>query len=193
MTHLRPAIVLVVLFTVLTGLLFPFGFVAVGRALFPFQAGGSLVEHNGQVVGSALLGQNFTQDKYFHPRPSATTEPDPNDSTKTVPAPYAADNSAASNMAPTSKALVDRVTGDLKAAGPGPVPGDAVTTSGSGLDPDISPENAARQVARVAAARGMPEDQVRAVVAAHTAGRLFGIIGEPRVNVLELNMALDAP
>ena len=193
MTHLRPALVLVALFTVLTGLLFPLGFVALGRAVFPFQAGGSLLEHNGAVVGSALLGQNFTQDKYFHPRPSATTDTDPNDSTKTVPAPYNAANSGASNLGPTSKALMDRVTADVKDAGPGPVPGDAVTTSASGLDPDISPENAERQVVRVAAARGLKEDQVRAVVAAHTSGRLLGLIGEPRVNVLALNMALDAP
>ena len=193
MTHLRPALVLVALFTVLTGLIFPLGFVGAAGIVYPFGAGGSLVQRGGTVVGSALLGQNFTQDKYFHGRPSATTDTDPNDSTKTVPAPYNAANSAGSNLGPTSKALIDRVTGDVKNSGPAPVPGDMVTTSASGLDPNISPENAARQVARVAAARGLREDQVRPVVAAHTSGRLLGVIGEPRVDVLALNMALDAP
>ena len=195
MGHLRPALVLVALFTVLTGLVFPLGFVALGRAVFPFGAGGSLVEHDGRVVGSALLGQSFTQDRYFHGRPSATTDTDPGDSSRTVAAPYNAAGSGASNLGPTSKALVERVAGDLKDAGPvpGPVPGDAVTASASGLDPDISPANAERQVARVAAARGLRAEQVRVVVAAHTAGRLLGVIGEKRVNVLALNLALDAP
>ena len=192
MQHLRPAIVLVVLFTVLTGLAFPLAFVGIAGAAFPRQAGGSLIERNGTVVGSALLGQAFTQDKYFQGRPSATTNPDPADSTKTVPAPYNAASSNASNAGPTAKSLIDRVTEDAGKAGAKPVPGDMVTTSASGLDPHISPETAARQVARVAAARSMPEDKVRGLVAAHTEGRLLGLIGEPRVNVLALNMALDA-
>ena len=191
MQHLRPAIVLVVLFTALLGLVFPLGFVGVAGAVLPFQAGGSMIERNGTVIGSALIGQNFTQDKYLQGRPSATTMTDPADSSKTVPAPYNAANSGASNAGPTSKALVDRVTGDVGKLGGGPVPGDAVTTSASGLDPDISPEFAERQVARIAKARGEPEDRVRQAIAAHTSGRLLGIIGEPRVNVLEVNAALD--
>ena len=192
MQHLRPAIVLVVLFTVLTGLAFPLAFVGIAGAAFPRQAGGSLVEQNGTVVGSTLIGQSFTQDKYFQGRPSATTNPDPADSTKTVPAPYNAGNSSGSNAGPTAKSLIDRVTEDVGKAGVKPVPGDMVTTSASGLDPHISPDTAARQVARVAAARSMPEDKVRDMVTAHTEGRLLGLIGEPRVNVLALNMALDA-
>ena len=192
MQHLRPAITLVVLFTVLTGLAFPLAFVGIAGAAFPRQAGGSLVEQDGKVVGSSLLGQTFTEDKYFQGRPSATTNPDPADSTKTVPAPYNAGNSSGSNAGPTAKSLIDRVTEDVGKAGAKPVPGDMVTTSASGLDPHISPETAARQVARVAAARSMPEDKVRDLVAAHTEGRLLGLIGEPRVNVLALNMALDA-
>jgi K+-transporting ATPase ATPase C chain len=192
MQHLRPAIVLVVLFTVLTGLAFPLAFVGIAGAAFPRQAGGSLIEQNGTVVGSSLLGQTFTQDKYFQGRPSATSTPDPADSTKTVPAPYNAGNSSGSNAGPTAKSLIDRVTEDVGKAGAKPVPGDMVTTSASGLDPHVSPETAARQVARVAAARSMPEDKVREMVTAHTEGRLLGLIGEPRVNVLALNMALDA-
>jgi len=192
MQHLRPAIVLVVLFTLLTGLAFPFGFVAAAGAVFPFQAGGSLVERDGKVVGSALLGQTFAQDKYFQGRPSATTDTDPSDSTKTVPAPYNAGNSGASNAGPTAKSLIERVTADVEKAGAKPVPGDMLTTSASGLDPHISPDNAAHQVARVAAAQSLPEAQVQQLVTAHTEGRLLGLIGEPRVNVLALNLALDA-
>ncbi len=192
MSHLRPALVLVVLFTILTGLFFPFAFTGIAEAVAPGLAGGSLVQRDGHVVGSALLGQSFTQDKYFHGRPSATTDTDPADSTKTVPSPYNAAGSGGSNLGPTSKALIDRVTGDMKAAGTAPVPGDELTTSASGLDPDISPENAARQVARVASARGMPAGQVQDLVAQHSSGRLVGLIGEPRVNVLQLNLALDA-
>ncbi len=196
--HLRPALVLVALFTILTGIALPLGFVGVATAVLPGLAGGSLVERGGTVVGSALLGQSFTQDKYFQGRPSTTTMQDPahpDDSTKTVPAPYNAANSSASNTGPTSKALIDRVTADLKTAGAtpaDPVPGDMLTTSASGLDPDISPETAARQVARVAAARHLPPEQVQAALAAHTSGRLLGVIGEPRVNVLATNLALDA-
>jgi K+-transporting ATPase ATPase C chain len=192
MQHLRPAIVLVVLFTLLTGLAFPLGFVAAAGAVFPIQAGGSLIERGGKVVGSALLGQVFTQDKYFQGRPSATTDTDPADSTKTVPTPYNAGSSGASNAGPTAKSLIERVTADVEKTGAKPVPGDMLTTSASGLDPHISPDNAQRQVARVAAARSLPAEQVRGLVAAQTSGRLLGLIGEPRVNVLALNLALDA-
>jgi len=192
MQHLRPAITLVVLFTLLTGLAFPLGFVAAAGAVFPHQAGGSLIERDGKVVGSALLGQTFAQDKYFQGRLSATTDTDPADSTKTVPVPYNAGNSGASNAGPTAKSLIERVTTDVEKAGAKPVPGDMLTTSASGLDPHISPDNAARQVARVAAARSLPAAQVQELVASHTEGRLLGMIGEPRINVLALNLALDA-
>ena len=192
MGHLRPAIVLVILFTLLTGLALPLGFVAGARVAAPYAANGSLIEQEGKVVGSALIGQEFKDAKYFHGRPSATTDTDPADSTKTVPAPYNASNSGASNLGATSKALIDRVTADAKDAGPAPIPGDQLTTSASGLDPDISPENAARQVAAVAGARNLPVDRVQQLVTANTSGRLLGLIGEPRVNVLALNLALDA-
>jgi potassium-transporting ATPase KdpC subunit len=192
MKHLRAALALVALFTILTGLVLPLAFVGAAGAVFPQQAAGSLIERDGHIVGSALLGQTFTQDKYFQGRPSATTDTDPNDSTKTIAAPYNAGNSGGSNAGPTAKSLIDRVTADIAKAGPKPVPGDMLTTSASGLDPDISPENAARQVARVAATRKLPEAQVRDLVEANTSGRLAGFIGEPRVNVLALNLALDA-
>jgi len=191
LAQLRPALVMVAVFTLLTGIILPLGFTGLAGAIFPNQAGGSLVERGGTVVGSTLLGQVFTQAKYFQGRPSATTDTDPADSTKTIPAPYNAGNSGGSNTGPTSKALADRVTADMEKAGPKPVPGDMLTTSASGLDPDISPAFADRQVARVAAARSLPEDRVRALVAEQTAGRLLGLVGEPRVNVLALNMALD--
>ena len=193
--HLRPALVLVVLFTALTGIALPLGFVGAASAVLPGPAGGSLIERDGHVVGSALLGQSFTQERYFQGRPSATTMQDPahpDDPTKTVPAPYNAANSSASNAGPTAKSLRDRVTADIASAGAKPVPGDMLTTSASGLDPDISPATAERQVARVAAARHLPPEQVEAVLARHTSGRLLGIIGEPRVNVLAANLALDA-
>jgi K+-transporting ATPase ATPase C chain len=196
LTHLRPAIVLIVLFTLLTGVAMPLAMTGVGSVVFPFQAGGSLIQKDGKVIGSALIGQNFTDPKYFQGRPSAITGPDPKDATKTVPTPYDASNSNASNLAPTSKALIDRVTADvatLRATeGAAPIPADAVTTSASGLDPDISPENALRQVARVAAARKLPDDKVRALVAAQTVSPFLGVFGQPHVNVLALNMALDA-
>jgi len=191
-SNLRPAIVLVALFTLLTGLAAPLAFVGIGRVVLPYQSGGSLIERDGRVIGSALLGQSFTEARYFQGRPSATTDTDPADATKTVPAPYNAAASSGSNAGPTSKALIDRVTADVAKAGPLPVPGDAVTTSASGLDPHVSPETAARQVARVAAARNLPEAQVRALLAGNTHGRLLGLIGEPRVDVLALNLALDA-
>jgi len=193
--EIRPAIVLLLALTVITGLAYPLAITAVAGAIFPKQAQGSLIERDGKVVGSALIGQEFKSDKYFHGRPSATTAPDPNDSTKTVPAPYNAANSGGSNLGPTSKALNDRVKEDvekLKAENPSmPVPVDLVTTSASGLDPDISPEGALFQVPRVAKARSLPEDRVRQLVTEHTEGRLGGLLGEPRVNVLALNLALD--
>lgn len=192
MTQLRPALVLVQLFTLLTGLAFPLGFVGVAGLIAPGPAGGSLIQRDGHVIGSALLGQNFASKKYFWPRPSATTDTDPNDATKTIPAPYNAVNSGGSNLAATSRALADRVKVDVDKLGNSPVPVDSVTTSASGLDPDISPDTALRQSARIAAARKMPVSAVRALVEANTSGRLLGLIGEPRVNVLALNLALDA-
>ncbi len=193
--EIRPAIVILVLLTLITGLAYPLAMTAIAGVIFPRQAEGSLIERDGKVVGSALIGQEFKDDKYFHGRPSATTTVDPADSTKTVPAPYNAANSSGSNLGPTSKALNDRVKEDvdkLKAENPSvPVPIDLVTTSGSGLDPDISPEGALFQVPRVAKARNMPEDRVRQLVTENTAGRLGGLLGEPRVNVLALNLALD--
>ena len=188
----RPALTLVVLLTIFTGAIMPLVMTGISGVIFPHLAGGSLIEKDGKMVGSELIGQNFTKPIYFHSRPSATTDTDPKDSTKTIPAPYNADNSAGSNLGPTSQALIDRVKGDVPNAGPAPVPADMVTTSASGLDPDISPENAMRQVAAVAAARKLPEDKVRQVVQDHVKGRFAGLIGEPRVNVLELNLALDA-
>jgi K+-transporting ATPase ATPase C chain len=194
--EIRPAIILLLLLTAITGLAYPLAMTAIAGAIFPKQAQGSLIEKDGKVVGSALIGQEFKSDKYFHGRPSATVAPDPNDSTKTVPAPYNAANSGGSNLGPTSKALNDRVKEDvekLKAENPSmPVPVDLVTTSASGLDPDISPEAALFQVPRVAKARSLPEDKVRQLVTDSTEGRLGGVLGEPRVNVLALNLALDA-
>jgi potassium-transporting ATPase KdpC subunit len=193
--ELRPAIVLVIILTLITGLLYPLVMTGIAGVLFPSQAQGSLVTADGKVVGSSLIGQEFTSDKYFHGRPSATTAPDPNDSTKTVSAPYNAANSGGSNLGPTNKALIDRVKADvdkLKQENPSaPVPIDLVTTTGSGLDPDISPEAALFQVPRVAKARNLPEDRLRQLVNQHVEGRLLGLFGEPRVNVLALNMALD--
>ena len=196
MKHIRPAIVMIVVMTVITGIIYPLAMTGIAQAVFPYQANGSLIEKDGKVIGSALIGQNFTSDKYFHGRPSATTEPDPNDASKTVPAPYNAANSGGSNLGPTSKTLVDRVKEDaakLAAENPNaPIPSDLVTTSASGLDPDITPAGALFQVPRVAKARGLPEDKVRQLVEEHINGRLLGIIGEPHVNVLQLNLALDA-
>jgi K+-transporting ATPase ATPase C chain len=194
--QIRPAILMIVLFTVLTGLIYPLGMTGLGQLLFPHQAGGSLVEKDGKLVGSELIGQNFASPKYFHGRLSPTSEPDPKDATKTISVPYAADNSSASNLGPTSKALIARVKGDaaaLHAENPSaPVPVDLVTSSASGLDPDITPAAALFQVPRVAKARGLSEAAVQQLVQSHVAGRLFGLIGEPHVNVLKLNMDLDA-
>jgi potassium-transporting ATPase KdpC subunit len=196
MKHIRPAIVMIIAMTVITGIIYPLLMTGIAQAVFPYQANGSLIEKDGKVIGSALIGQNFTSDKYFHGRPSATTEPDPKDATKTVPVPYAADNSSGSNLGPTSKALVDRVKADaatLAKENPGtPIASDLVTTPASGLDPDVTPAGALFQVPRVAKARGLAEDKVRQLVEDHVTGRLLGIIGEPHVNVLKLNLALDA-
>lgn len=197
LSYLRPALTLAVLLTAVTGLVYPLAITGVAQALFPAEANGSLLTNaKGTVVGSALIGQTFTGDGYFQPRPSATTGADPNDATKTVDAPYNAAASTGSNLGPTSQKLVDRVKADadrLKAeTGAGVLPADAVTTSGSGLDPDISPDNALLQAPRVAKARNLSLDKIKALVAQHTQGRSLGIIGEPRVNVLLLNRALDA-
>jgi K+-transporting ATPase ATPase C chain len=193
--EIRPAIVVLVALTLVTGLAYPVVMTWIAGLVFPYQARGSMIERDGHVVGSALIGQVFTSDQYFRGRPSATTAPDPKDATKTVPAPYNAANSGGSNLGPSNKALVDRVQGDidaLKKENPtAVVPADLVTTSASGLDPDISPEAALFQVPRVAKARNMAEDRVRQLVNDHIEGRTLGLLGEPRVNVLSLNLALD--
>ncbi len=196
LNQIRPAILMIVVMTVITGLAYPLAMTGIAGVVFPHQAAGSLIEKDGKVIGSSLIGQNFVGPTYFHGRPSATTDTDPADATKTIPAPYNAQNSSGSNAGPTSKALLDRVKADadkLAAENPSvPVPVDLVTTSASGLDPDITPAAALFQVPRVATARKLPADRVRQLVSEHTEGRLFGVIGESRVNVLELNLALDA-
>jgi potassium-transporting ATPase KdpC subunit len=192
--EIRPAIVVLLALTLITGLIYPLAITGIAK-IMPYQAQGSLIERDGKVIGSALIGQDFTSDTYFHGRPSATTAPDPNDSTKSVPAPYNAANSGGSNLGPSNKALIDRVRGDLdklRKENPSvPVPADLVTTSASGLDPDISPEAAYFQVPRVAKARNLTEDRVRQLVGEHTEERFLGILGERHVNVLLLNLALD--
>jgi K+-transporting ATPase ATPase C chain len=195
--QIRPAIMMIIVMTVITGLIYPLGMSGLAQLIFPDQANGSLLKKDdGTVIGSSLIGQNFTDDKYFHGRPSATTDTDPNDSTKTVPAPYNAANSGGSNLGPTSQPLIDRVKDDaekLKAENASaPIPVDLVTTSASGLDPDITPAAAEFQVSRVAKARDLPQEKVRALVDDVTQDRILGILGEKRVNVLKLNLALDA-
>ncbi|MFO1098718.1 MAG: K(+)-transporting ATPase subunit C [Xanthobacteraceae bacterium] len=193
--EIRPAIVLVLALTAITGLAYPLVMTGIAGVIFPHQARGSLIEREGKIIGSELIGQNFASDRYFHGRPSATTGPDAADPAKSVPAPYNAANSMGSNLGPTNKALIERVQGDLgalKQENPSvPVPIDLVTTSASGLDPDITPEAALFQVPRVAKARNLPEDRVRQLVTAQVEQRVLGILGEPRVNVLALNLALD--
>jgi len=193
--EIRPAIILLVALTLITGLVYPLAMTGLAQVLFPSQANGSMIVRDGKVIGSALIGQQFTGDGYFHGRPSATTAPDPNDATKTVGAPYNAANSGGSNLGPTNKALIDRVKEDvdkLKAENASaPVPIDLVTTTAGGLDPHISPEAALFQVPRVAKARNMLEDRLRQLVGQHVEGRSLGLLGEPRVNVLALNLALD--
>ncbi|NIX78252.1 potassium-transporting ATPase subunit KdpC [Microvirga terricola] len=195
MSHLRPALVLVVLFTIVTGLAYPLAVTGIGQSLFPAEANGSLVTVNGRVVGSDLIGQNFTSDRYLWPRPSATTAPDPQDPSKAIDAPYNAAASGGSNLGPTSQKLAERLTASAEgwraAKMPQPIPGDAITTSGSGLDPDVSPAYALAQVPRIAAARDVPEAAVRHVIDRLVEGRTFGFLGEPRVNVLKANQALD--
>jgi K+-transporting ATPase ATPase C chain len=195
LNEVRPAIVFVIALTLITGLLYPLAITGLAQVLFPTQANGSLVQKGGTVVSSTSIGQAFAEAKYFHGRPSATNTPDPKDATKTVDAPYNAANSMGSNLGPTNKALIDRVKGEVdklkEENSKAPVPIDLVTTTGSGLDPHISPEAAFFQVPRVAKARNLPEDRLRQLVDQHIEGRTFGILGEPRVNVLALNLALD--
>jgi K+-transporting ATPase ATPase C chain len=193
--EIRPAIVVLVALTLITGLVYPLAMTGIAKVILPRQEEGSLIERDGKIIGSALIGQEFKSDKYFHGRPSATSAPDPNDAAKTVPAPYNAGNSGGSNLGPSNKALIERVQADidaLKKENPSePVPIDLVTTSGSGLDPDISPEAAYFQVPRVAKVRNLPEARVRQLVNEHIQERFLGILGEARINVLQLNIALD--
>jgi K+-transporting ATPase ATPase C chain len=195
MKEIRPAIVLLVALTVLTGLIYPLVMTGIAESLFPYQSQGSLIERNGRVIGSELIGQQFTEAKYFHGRPSATTAADPQDASKSVAAPYNAANSMGSNLGPASRALAERIGKDvavLRRENPSSdIPVDLVTASGSGLDPDISPQAAQFQAPRIAAARGLPEAAVTRLIAQHTESRSFGVLGEPRVNVLKLNLALD--
>jgi len=191
LSQIRPALVMLALFTLLTGLIYPLAITGVAQIAFPAQANGSLVLVKGAPVGSALVGQNFASEKYFHSRPSATQTQDPQDSSKTIDAPYNAANSSGSNLGPTSQKLIDRVKAAV-AGQSGPMASDAVETSASGLDPDISPQNALAQADAVAKARKLSPERVRSLVEAHIARPALGFIGEPRVNVLLLNIALDA-
>ncbi len=193
--QIRPAVLSIIVLTIVTGLLYPLAMTGIANVVFPQQATGSLVEVDGKVVGSELIGQLFVSEKYFRGRPSATLAGDPQDPSKTVPAPYNASNSAGSNLGPTNKALIDRVKDDVAAAqadgGAAPIPVDMVTSSASGLDPHISPQNALFQIPRISKARGLSEDKLRELVERMTETRFLGIWGEPRVNVLLLNVALD--
>ena len=193
--HIRPALVLLLLLTLVTGVAYPLAVTGVAQAILPAQANGSLLEKDGHVVGSRLLGQNFESDRYFHGRPSATSAPDPADGSKTIDAPYNAANSSGANLGPTSQKLIDRVKADAetwrKVAGAGPIPGDALTTSASGLDPHVSPQTALAQSASVAKARNLAPERVRALVEQMIERPALGLVGEPRVNVLLLNLALD--
>jgi K+-transporting ATPase ATPase C chain len=196
LNQLRPALVMIVALTAITGLAYPLAMTGVAGVLFPHQASGSLIVENGTVVGSELIGQNFTDERYFHGRPSVTLGPDPADPSKTTTIPYNAVNSMGSNAGPGNAAMIERVKADLerlKAENPSqPVPIELVTTTGSGLDPHISPEAALFQAPRVAKARGVSQDQLKELIAEHSQGRIMGLLGEPVVNVLALNRALDA-
>lgn len=195
LAHIRPAIVMLLVFTGLTGVIYPLLVTAIAQIVLPFQANGSLITRDGKTIGSELIGQQFASDRYFHGRPSATSTPDPKDDTKTVDAPYNAANSSGSNLGPTSQKLIDRVKADVAGlqaeTGAITVPADAVTTSASGLDPDISPAFAKLQSGRIAKARNLTEDRVRGLISEQTSAPVLGLIGEPRVNVLLLNLALD--
>lgn len=193
--EIRPALVFLIGLVAITGLIYPLAMTGAAQVLFPYQAEGSLIEQDGKVIGSALIGQQFAEAKYFHGRPSATTGPDPQDFSKTTAAPYNASNSMGSNLGPTSKVLAERLASGVEALkkenSSAAVPVDLVTTSGSGLDPDISPAAALFQVPRVAKARGLPEARLRSLVEGMVATRSLGFLGEPRVNVLQLNLAMD--
>jgi K+-transporting ATPase ATPase C chain len=192
--QIRPAIVFIILMTLFTGIIYPFALTGLSLLLFPNQANGSLIEKDGKPIGSKLIGQTFTSDKYFHSRPSATTATDPNDATKTIPAPYNAANSGGSNLGPTSRALIDGVKAAaqlLQVENNKPIPVDLVTASGSGLDPHITPAATQFQIARVAKARNLPEAEIETLVKKFTESRALGVFGEPVVNVLKLNLALD--
>lgn len=191
LTHLRPALVLTALFTLLTGLAYPLAVTGISQAVLPRQADGSPVMGRDGIVGSALIGQAFSSERYFHGRPSATTAPDPQDATKSIDSPYNAASSSGSNLGASSRTLQEAVRARAQALGGGPQPADLVTASGSGLDPDITPAAALSQAGRVAKARGLAEDKVEELVRQQTSGRLLGVLGEPRVNVLALNLALD--
>jgi K+-transporting ATPase ATPase C chain len=194
LNQLRPAIAFTLLMTLFTGIAYPFAMTGLSQMLFPHQANGSLIERDGKVIGSSLIGQNFTSDKYFHGRPSATTATDPNDATKTIPAPYNAANSSGSNLGPTSQALIDGVKAtaqQLHAENTAPIPVDLVTASGSGLDPHITPAAAQFQIPRVAKARNLSESAVASLLQKIAEPRIWGVFGEPVVNVLTLNLALD--
>ncbi len=194
-THIRPAVVMLALFTGLTGIVYPLLVTGIAQVAAPYQANGSLIAKDGKTIGSDLIGQPFLAERYFHPRRSATSAPDPKDDTKTIDTPYNASSSSGSNLGPTAKALVERVKLDIEAlkgeAGASNLPADAVTASASGLDPHISPAFAKLQAPRVAKARNLPEDQVRGLIATLIEQPALGFLGEPRVNVLRLNLALD--
>ena len=194
LTVFRPALVLLVLFTAITGVAYPLVVTGITQVVMPGNANGNLARKGNAVVGSTLIGQSFTSDRYFWGRPSATSAPNPKDDTKTVDAPYNAANSSGSNLGPTSKKLIERVsanTATLRTAGASTIPADAVTTSASGLDPHISPAFAALQVERVARVRNVSPDRVRGILEQHTERPVLGVIGEPRINVLLLNLAID--
>jgi len=192
LTFLRPSLVLIILFTLLFGVLYPLAITGVAQSVSPFTANGSMIVKDGRVIGSEWIGQNFLSDAYFHSRPSATSATDPNDATQTIDAPYNASSSSGSNLGPLSQKLVDRVKADITAAGLSQVPADSVTTSASGLDPDISPANALLQIERVAKARAMDPAKLAHLVRVHTEQPVLGLFGEARINVLRLNLALDS-